>query len=95
MFGPPYSFPPARPETLQTSPSGLAENGSPEPLLTGQRAVIGGEALNATFGPATCPPTNSATSNDAASKLPPIIAKKPMLDLWCAISRSCMTTPDV
>jgi hypothetical protein len=54
-------------------------------LLTGQRAVIGGEALNATFGPVTCPPTNSATSNAAASKLPPITAKKPMLDLWCAI----------
>jgi hypothetical protein len=67
----------------------------PEPLLIGQRAVIGGEALNATFGPPTCPPTNSATSNDAASKLLPIIAKKPMLDLWCAISRSCMTTLDV
>jgi len=32
--------------------------------------------LNATFGPATCPPTNSATSNTAASKLPPITAKK-------------------
>jgi hypothetical protein len=67
----------------------------PEPLLIGQRAVIGGEALNATFGPPTCPPTNSATSNDAASKLPPIIAKKPMLDLLCAISRSCMTTLNV
>src|ERR1700682_5496456 len=67
----------------------------PEPLLTGQRAVIGGEALNATFGPATSPPTNSATSNDAASKLPPIIAKKPMLDLSCAISRSCTTTLNV
>jgi hypothetical protein len=33
-------------------------------------------ALNATFGPANCPPTNSATSNAAASKLPPITAKK-------------------
>jgi hypothetical protein len=64
----------------------------PEPLLIGQRAVIGGEALNATFGPATWPPTNSAASNAAASKLPPITAKKPMLDLWCAISRSCTTT---
>jgi hypothetical protein len=64
-------------------------------LLNGQRAVIAGEALNATFGPATCPPTNSATSKDAASKLPPIIAKKPMLDLWRAISRSYMTTLDV
>ena len=48
----------------------------PEPLLTGQRAVIGGEALNATFGPATSPPTNSATSNDAASKLPPNHSEK-------------------
>jgi len=65
----------------------------PKLLLTGQRAVIGGEALNATFGPSNCPPTNSATSNAAASKLPPITAKKPMLDLWCAISRSRTTTP--
>src|SRR4029077_9401721 len=65
----------------------------PNLLLTGQRAVIGGEALNATFGPANCPPTNSATSNVAASKLPPITAKKPMLDFWCAISRSRTTTP--
>jgi hypothetical protein len=64
----------------------------PNLLLTGQRAVIGGEALNATFGPANCPPTNSATSNAAASKLPPITAKKPMLDFWCAISRSRTTT---
>jgi hypothetical protein len=72
-----------------------ARESFPEPWLIGQRAVIGGEALNATFGPPTCPPTNSATSNDAASKLLPIIAKKPMLDLWCAISRSCMTTLDV
>jgi hypothetical protein len=47
----------------------------PEPLLTGQRAVIGGEALNATFGPATSRPTNSATSN-AASKLPPNYSEK-------------------
>jgi len=54
----------------------LAENRFLEPLLSGQRAVIAGEALNATFDPATCPPTNSATSNDAANKLPPIIAKK-------------------
>src|SRR4029077_13659366 len=64
----------------------------PNLLLAGQRAVIGGEALNATFGPSNCPPTNSATSNAAASKLPPITAKKPMLDFWCAISRSCTTT---
>jgi hypothetical protein len=81
---------------LRSTPSGTGESKLPsresflEPLLSGQRAVIAGEALNATFDPATCPPTNSATSNDAANKLPPIIAKKPMLDLWRAISRSCM-----
>jgi AcrR family transcriptional regulator len=34
----------------------------PEPLLIGQRAVIGGETLNTTFGPAISPPTNSATN---------------------------------
>jgi hypothetical protein len=87
------------PSTTQGSPAG--ESGiagyprmvPPNLLLTGQRAVIGGEALNATFGPANCPPTNSATSNAAASKLPPITAKKPMLDFWCAISRSRTTTP--
>jgi hypothetical protein len=65
----------------------------PNLLLTGQRAVIGGEALNATFGPANCPPTNSATSNAAASKLPPITAKKPMLDFWCAISGPARQLP--
>ena len=71
---------------------GPPENGSPEPPADCQRPVIGGEALNATFGPANGPPTNSATSNAAASKLPPITAKKPMLDFCCAISRSRTTT---
>jgi hypothetical protein len=57
-----------------------------------ERAAIGGEALSATFSPASCPPTNNATRKAAASKLPPITAKKPMLDLWCAFSGSCRTT---
>jgi hypothetical protein len=81
---------------LRSTPPSSGESKLPsQPLLNGQRAVIAGEALNATFGPPTCPPTKSAASRDAASKLPPIIAKKPMLDLWRAISRSCMTTRDV
>jgi hypothetical protein len=32
--------------------------------------------LNATFGPAISPPTNSATNTAAASKLPAIMLKK-------------------
>jgi len=47
-----------------------------------QRAVVNGELFNRTFGPAISPPTNSATSNAAANKLPPIIEKKPTLELW-------------
>jgi hypothetical protein len=43
---------------------------------------MGGEPLNATFGPAISPPTNSATSNAAATKLAPIKEKNPTFELW-------------
>ena len=69
-------------------------NRAPAKFRLAQREVVNGELLNVTFGPAISPPTKSATSNTAANRLPPIIEKKPMLDLWCAISRSCMTTLD-
>jgi hypothetical protein len=45
--------------------------------------------LNATFGPATNGPTDTA----ATSKLPAIIVEKTNLRLWWAISRSRMTRP--
>jgi hypothetical protein len=53
----------------------------PAVLLVAHRADVDDELLNATFGPAISPPTNRATNSTAASKLPPIITKKPMLEL--------------
>jgi hypothetical protein len=44
------------------------------------RADVDDGLLNATFGPATSPPTNRATNSAAASKLLPIITKKPVLN---------------
>ena len=44
------------------------------PAAHRHRAAIGGEALNATFGPVSCP--SSAMSSAAASKLPPSRAKR-------------------
>jgi hypothetical protein len=42
---------------------------------------MGGELMNATLGPEISPPTNSATSNAAASKLAAITLKNPTLRL--------------
>jgi hypothetical protein len=53
-----------------------------------QRAVVNGELFNRTFGPAISPPTNSATSNAAANKLPPIIEKKPNVGI---VVSHCLT----
>jgi hypothetical protein len=50
-------------------------------LLVAHRADMDDELWNATFGPAISPPTNRATNSAAASKLLPIMTKKPMLEL--------------
>jgi len=42
---------------------------------------MGGELMNANLGPEISPPTNSATSNAAASKLAAITLKNPTLRL--------------